>query len=75
VIGLSILAEILTAVYCAFLYFITLISQSVIVSFQSRSLYVKNLNFKTSDENLWKHISDNMKEGKILSVRVSTSHI
>ncbi|CAO2832043.1 unnamed protein product [Amaranthus hypochondriacus] len=37
---------------------------------ESRSLYVKNLNFKTSDENLWKHISDNMKEGKILSVRI-----
>ena len=75
IIGLSILAEILTAVYCAFLYFIALISQLVIDSFQSRSLYVKNLNFKTSDENLWKHVSDNMKKGKVLSVRVSTSHI
>lgn len=74
-IWLSILAEILTAVYCALLYSIALISQLVIVSFQSRSLYVTNLNFKTSDENLWKHVSDNMKEGKILSVRVSTSHI
>jgi hypothetical protein len=37
---------------------------------QSRSLFVKNLNFKTADESLKKHFSDHMKEGRILSVRV-----
>ena len=39
--------------------------------FQSRSLFVKNLNFKTSDENLRKHFSEHMKEGSIISVRVN----
>jgi multiple RNA-binding domain-containing protein 1 len=37
---------------------------------ESRSLFVKNLNFKTSDENLRKHFCDHMKEGKLISVRV-----
>ncbi|KAM7524839.1 hypothetical protein LguiA_014741 [Lonicera macranthoides] len=37
---------------------------------ESRSLFIKNLNFKTSEENLRKHFSDHMKEGKIISVRV-----
>ncbi|CAI9090689.1 OLC1v1025512C3 [Oldenlandia corymbosa var. corymbosa] len=37
---------------------------------ESRSLYVKNLNFKTSDESLRKHFADQMKQGKLLSVRV-----
>ncbi|KAL6995184.1 hypothetical protein U1Q18_005319, partial [Sarracenia purpurea var. burkii] len=37
---------------------------------ESRSLFVKNLNFKTSDESLRKHFSEQMKEGKVLSVRV-----
>lgn len=37
---------------------------------ESRSLFVKNLNFKTTDESLRKHLSENMKEGKILSVRI-----
>ncbi|KAK2983307.1 hypothetical protein RJ640_011630 [Escallonia rubra] len=36
----------------------------------SRSLFVKNLNFKTSDESLKKHFTEHMKEGRILSVRV-----
>ncbi|TXG66342.1 hypothetical protein EZV62_007617 [Acer yangbiense] len=38
--------------------------------FRSRSLFVKNLNFKTSDENLRKHFSEHVKEGSIISVRV-----
>lgn len=38
--------------------------------FQSRSLFVKNLNFKTSDENLRKHFGEQIKEGRILSVKV-----
>lgn len=37
---------------------------------QSRSLYVKNLSFKTSDESLKKHFSEQVKEGKIFSVKV-----
>lgn len=37
---------------------------------QSRSVFVKNLNFKTADESLKKHFSDHMKEGRILSARV-----
>ncbi|GLT59947.1 hypothetical protein SLA2020_327400 [Shorea laevis] len=37
---------------------------------ESRSLFIKNLNFKTSDESLKKHFSEQMKEGKIRSVRV-----
>lgn len=37
---------------------------------QSRSLFVKNLNFKTSDESLKKYFSEHVKEGRILSVRV-----
>lgn len=37
---------------------------------ESRSLFVKNLNFKTSDESLKKHFSNNMKSGSIKSVKV-----
>ncbi|KAL8508685.1 hypothetical protein ACS0TY_019075 [Phlomoides rotata] len=37
---------------------------------ESRSLYVKNLNFKTSDGSVKKHFEEHMKGGKILSVRV-----
>lgn len=37
---------------------------------ESRSLFVKNLNFKTSDENLRKHFGEHMREGRILSVKV-----
>ncbi|KAK9152588.1 hypothetical protein Sjap_000068 [Stephania japonica] len=38
---------------------------------ESRSLFVKNLNFKTSDESLRKHFTENMKEGSIHSVKVN----
>ncbi|XP_052736031.1 multiple RNA-binding domain-containing protein 1 isoform X2 [Vigna angularis] len=37
---------------------------------EARSLFVKNINFKTTDENLRKHFSELMKEGRILSVKV-----
>ncbi|XP_071715693.1 multiple RNA-binding domain-containing protein 1 [Rutidosis leptorrhynchoides] len=37
---------------------------------ESRSLYVKNLNFKTTDEGLKKHFVDHVKEGKLRSVRI-----
>ncbi|KAL6499988.1 hypothetical protein OROGR_027898 [Orobanche gracilis] len=37
---------------------------------QSRSLFVKNLNFKTTEESLRKHFSEHIKEGSILSVKV-----
>ncbi|CAH9145739.1 unnamed protein product [Cuscuta epithymum] len=37
---------------------------------ESRSLYVKNLNFTTSDESLKKHFVGNMNNGEIRSVRV-----
>lgn len=37
---------------------------------ESRSLYVKNLNFKTSDESLKKHFIEHLKEGRVQSVRV-----
>ncbi|KAJ7954409.1 RNA binding protein [Quillaja saponaria] len=37
---------------------------------ESRSLFVKNLNFKTTDQSLKKHFTEHMKEGRILSVRV-----
>ncbi|XP_074269946.1 multiple RNA-binding domain-containing protein 1-like isoform X2 [Silene latifolia] len=37
---------------------------------ESRSLHVKNLNFKSTGEGLRKHISENMKEGKIRSVKI-----
>ncbi|KAK9064342.1 hypothetical protein SSX86_015723 [Deinandra increscens subsp. villosa] len=36
---------------------------------ESRSLYVKNLNFKTTDESLKKHF-EHVKEGKLRSVRI-----
>ncbi|CAO2816369.1 unnamed protein product [Amaranthus hypochondriacus] len=38
--------------------------------FESRTLYVTNLNFSTTDECLGKHIKENMQEGKIISVRI-----
>ncbi|XP_009772604.1 multiple RNA-binding domain-containing protein 1 [Nicotiana sylvestris] len=37
---------------------------------ESRSLYVKNLNFKTSDESLKEHFTQHIKDGRILSARV-----
>ncbi|KAI3973600.1 hypothetical protein MKX01_038722 [Papaver californicum] len=37
---------------------------------ESRSLFVKNLNFSTSDENLKKHFTDKIKEGRIQSAKV-----
>ncbi|RZC85977.1 hypothetical protein C5167_026647 [Papaver somniferum] len=37
---------------------------------ESRSLFVKNLNFRTSDENLKKHFTDKIKEGRIQSAKV-----
>ncbi|XP_015958849.1 uncharacterized protein LOC107482784 [Arachis duranensis] len=37
---------------------------------EGRSLFVKNLNFKTTNESLKKHFNEHMKEGKILSVKV-----
>ncbi|KAL5539196.1 hypothetical protein UlMin_045233 [Ulmus minor] len=37
---------------------------------ESRSLFVKNLNFKTSDENLKQHFTEHMKKGTITSARV-----
>ncbi|KAK7319649.1 hypothetical protein RJT34_04372 [Clitoria ternatea] len=44
------------------------------LQFQSRSLFVKNLNFKTTDESLREHfgkcIKEQLKEGAILSAKV-----
>ncbi|CAA0824296.1 Unknown protein [Striga hermonthica] len=37
---------------------------------ESRSLYVKNLNFRTSDESVKRHFTEHMKGGKLLSIRV-----
>ncbi|XP_027331043.1 multiple RNA-binding domain-containing protein 1 isoform X2 [Abrus precatorius] len=37
---------------------------------EARSLFVKNLNFKTTDECLRNHFSEHMKEGRVLSVKV-----
>ncbi|XP_061339565.1 uncharacterized protein LOC133286194 [Gastrolobium bilobum] len=37
---------------------------------QPRSLYVKNLSFKTTDESLRKHFTEHMKGGRILSFKV-----
>ncbi|XP_058072276.1 multiple RNA-binding domain-containing protein 1 [Magnolia sinica] len=37
---------------------------------ESRSVFVKNLNFKTTEEGLRKHFSENIKDGKIHSVKV-----
>ncbi|XP_047321767.1 multiple RNA-binding domain-containing protein 1 [Impatiens glandulifera] len=37
---------------------------------ESRSVFVKNLNFKTTDESLKKYFDEKLKEGKILSVSV-----
>ncbi|XP_058728754.1 multiple RNA-binding domain-containing protein 1-like isoform X2 [Vicia villosa] len=37
---------------------------------RARSVFVKNLSFKTTEEGLRKHFSEHMKEGKILSVKV-----
>ncbi|XXG68621.1 hypothetical protein AAC387_Pa06g1667 [Persea americana] len=37
---------------------------------ESRSLFVKNLNFKTTDDVLRKHFSENMRGGKIHNVKI-----
>ncbi|XP_077244389.1 nucleotide/nucleic acid binding protein [Tasmannia lanceolata] len=37
---------------------------------ESRSVFVKNLNFKTTDESLRKHFSENLKKGVIHSVKI-----
>uniref|UniRef100_A0A7N0VBX2 RRM domain-containing protein n=1 Tax=Kalanchoe fedtschenkoi TaxID=63787 RepID=A0A7N0VBX2_KALFE len=37
---------------------------------ESRSLFVKNLNFKTTEESLREHFASNVKNGKILSVKI-----
>ncbi|CAA2976514.1 multiple RNA-binding domain-containing 1 isoform X1 [Olea europaea subsp. europaea] len=37
---------------------------------ESRSVYVKYLNFKTSDENLKRHLTEHSEEGRVHSVRV-----
>ncbi|KAM7271765.1 hypothetical protein ACFE04_030979 [Oxalis oulophora] len=37
---------------------------------ESRSVFVKNLNFKTSDDGLKEHFNNIIKEGKILSVKI-----
>ncbi|XP_028804879.1 multiple RNA-binding domain-containing protein 1 [Neltuma alba] len=37
---------------------------------EARSLFVKNLNFRTSDESLKNHFSEHVKEGRILSAKV-----
>ncbi|XP_068634318.1 uncharacterized protein [Aristolochia californica] len=37
---------------------------------ESRSVFVKNLNFKTTDDSLRKHFTENLKEGRICSVKV-----
>lgn len=37
---------------------------------ESRSIFVKNLNFKTTDESLRKHFSENLKSGQICSVKI-----
>lgn len=56
----------LFSIFCMDSSFLSLLS----IIFQSRSLFVKNLNFKTSDEKLKMHFSEHMKEGRILSVKV-----
>lgn len=43
----------------------------LIVGFQLRTLYVKNLHFGTTDEKLGKYFREKVNEGKILSARVS----
>lgn len=54
-----------------FIYFINIVCFDFLKKkFQSRSLFVKNLNFKTSDESLRRHFSEHMKDGTILSVKV-----
>ncbi|XP_031480603.1 uncharacterized protein LOC116250805 [Nymphaea colorata] len=37
---------------------------------ESRSVFVKNLNFSTAEESLRKHFSDNLKSGNILSAKI-----
>ncbi|XP_076939987.1 uncharacterized protein LOC143608990 [Bidens hawaiensis] len=37
---------------------------------ESRSLYVKNLNFKTTDESLKNHFIEHVKKGKLRSIRI-----
>ncbi|KAK0599521.1 hypothetical protein LWI29_006021 [Acer saccharum] len=55
---------------CPYYQFFSCIFVPISLLAPSRSLFVKNLNFKTSDENLRKHFSEHMKEGSIISVRV-----
>lgn len=47
-------------------------ANSLFFFIQSRSVFVKNLNFKTSDDDLKKHFSDHLKKGSIRSVKVDT---
>ncbi|KAL6514892.1 hypothetical protein OROGR_020471 [Orobanche gracilis] len=42
---------------------------------EARSLFVKNLNFQTTGESLRKHLSEHVKEGRILSVKVKKHHL
>ncbi|KAL8138053.1 hypothetical protein V2J09_004054, partial [Rumex salicifolius] len=37
---------------------------------ESHSLFVKNLNFKTTEESLRKHVTKNIKDEKVISVRI-----
>ncbi|KAG9455284.1 hypothetical protein H6P81_008188 [Aristolochia fimbriata] len=37
---------------------------------ESRSVFVKNLNFKTTDDSLRRHFAENLREGKLCSVKV-----
>lgn len=39
--------------------------------FQSRSIFVKNLNFKTSSESLQKYFVEQVKKGTVSSVKVT----
>ncbi|KAL6513380.1 hypothetical protein OROGR_020866 [Orobanche gracilis] len=42
---------------------------------EARSLFVKNLNFQTTYESLRKHLSEHIKDGRILSVKVKKHHL
>lgn len=41
-----------------------------LIMFQSNVLYVKNLSFETTEESLKKQLTELVKHGKILSVKV-----
>ena len=64
---IDIVSAVSTSNFIQYLSFFVLLP----VLLQSRSLFVKNLNFKTADESLKKHFSEHMKEGRIQSVRVT----